>query len=84
MVDSFCVMSAPFKINLTYFKPSGKYYSTGEYFSHMQWMYQVFEEVKFKRDYGKLPGLISGFGKDFIIYVDSEDHPNGYPGLIVP
>jgi hypothetical protein len=71
------------KVNLTYFKASGKFYSSGIYNTKNEFMFRVFDEVRDMRKAGKLPGLCEGGGQDFIILVDSSEVPNGYPGLIL-
>lgn len=70
-------------IKLTYFKESGKYYTVASYISELEYFFEIFEEVKGLRQDGKLPGLISGTWDGYIL-VYSEEHPNAYPGLIVP
>ena len=69
-------------IKLTYFKPSGKFYGEGEYWTTQVFMMDVFEEVKQKREDGMLPGMYRG--EEFTIHVGHVDHPNGYPALIHP
>lgn len=72
------------KVKLTYFKPSGKYYSQGEYQSDEDHAFNVFDEVKTMQREGKLPGLVEGGGKHFFIHLDPVEHPLGYPALIHP
>lgn len=72
-----------YEVKLSYFKESGKYYSFGTYFSYKERMFQIFEEVKEMKKNKTLPGLVSGLWVDTIL-VDSDTHPNGYPGLIMP
>lgn len=48
------------KVNLTYFKPSGKYYTSGSYFSEQSMAYNIYVEVEEWRRYfhkEDLPGL---------------------------
>lgn len=71
-------------VKLTYFKPGGKYYSSGEYNTEVVALFEVWEEVRRFRRRGKLPGLIEGGGKDFIILVDAPEHQHNHPRLIVP
>lgn len=70
------------KIQLTYFKKSGKFYSSGDFVSDKLYMFDVFDEVKLMKDQNKLPDLQSG-SWDGPILVNSETHPNAYPGLIL-
>ena len=73
-----------YKITLTYFKSSGKYYTTGIYYTSEKDMWGVFDEVKDKQARGFLPDLVEGGGREFLIHVDASEHPNGYPALIRP
>ena len=71
-----------YRVQLTYFKPSGKYYSTGDYDTDREWMFEIFEEVRELRDAGNLPHLVKG-SKEFHILVEVPGHPHAYPALIV-
>lgn len=71
-----------FTVELTYFKPSGKYYSEGIYETQKEYMFQIFNEVRLMQKACRLPGLIDGRG--FIVLVDSPNHPDAYPGLVIP
>lgn len=71
------------KVKLTYFKPSGKYYSEGEYETQKQHVFEIFEEVRARSNDGQHPGLMPGM-KTFTILVDPVGHPQGYPALIHP
>ncbi len=73
--------SGPWKVKLTYFKESGKYYSEGDYSSTKLQMYEIFAEVRKLRDGGKLPGLVEG-AVDFHILIEVPDHPHAHPGFI--
>lgn len=69
-------------ISLTYFKPSGKYYTHGEFkVSKDLQMFNVAELVQDMRKKRNLPGLSTN-GADFDIHVDSHRHPLGYPMII--
>jgi len=70
------------KIQLTYFKKYGKYYSSGEFLSDKMYMFEIFDDVKLMKEQNKLPELQSG-NWDGPILVDSKTHPNAYPGLIL-
>lgn len=69
-----------YKIKLDYFKSSGKYYASGEYSTKQKAFYKVFEEVESMKTMNALPGVS---GNEFIIHIDSEEHPCGYPHLIL-
>lgn len=70
------------KITLTYFKPSGKYYSEGKYESHAQ-NFAVPQEVIDIIKEGDNPGLQSGscIRNEFSVLISGEDIP---PTLISP
>jgi len=71
-------------IKLTYFKPSGKYYSEGEYKTDNAHVFQVIDEVKRMHTAGNLPGLGQGCGQGFFVHVNADEHPLGYPALLHP
>lgn len=62
------------KIHLTYFKPSGKYYSEGEYNSDQLYEWEIYDEV---RKMQKYPGLMGGW--EGYILVSPE---NGVPAIV--
>jgi len=82
-------MKAKFEINITYFKPSGKFYSieyhSGE-FEHINdipdviYMNDVVDWIKQSREQGILPGLKSGKWEGYILV----ECLQGYPCLILP
>lgn len=70
-------------IKLLYFKPSGKWGYEGEIncpddFS----MYNLNEYVRQLKEEERLPGLSSGSWEG-PIYIDSSEHPLGFPQLII-
>lgn len=78
------------KVLLTYFKPNGKYYSTGEYYHQdgteatvprLTPLYEVWERVRAMRNSQVLPGLMEGHS-DFAVLVDVPDHPHNHPLLL--
>ena len=76
------------KVKLTYFKPiSGKFHGCGEYMTMAKFFLDVFEEVRYKRNTGNLPGLARNVAWSdeayFVILVESDTHPNAYPGLLL-
>lgn len=70
------------KVKLTYFKPSGKYYSEGEYDTELSDLYEIWLEVHVKRFAQCLPGLIAGHS-EYIVSVDVPEHPHNHPHLCV-
>jgi len=71
-----------FRVELIYFKDTGKYYSEGEYTTHQDALFQIFKEVRVLLRIGKLPGLIDGCS-DFHVLVGVPDHPHDHPALIL-
>lgn len=72
------------RVNLTYFKYSGKYYSEGSYETSSDSLLDIWEEVRKKVKEGNLPGLVRGAGRDFYIIVDVPDVSHRHPSLILP
>lgn len=73
---------AGWQVNLTYFKDTGKYYSTGKYISQCWDMFQIFEEVGEKMKARKLPDLVEGHS-NFHTTIDVPDHPYNHPHLFL-
>ena len=69
------------KVNLTYFKDGGKYYSSGSYTTDEVLLYRIFREVRAKVEAGKLPGLCDG--AKFITLIDVPEHEHNHPRLIM-
>jgi hypothetical protein len=62
------------KVNLKYFKSSGKYYTSGEYRSSLKMYYDIVTEVRQMLRDGHLPGLVVGC-KEFDILVEVRNAP---------
>lgn len=62
------------KVTLTYFKPSGKYYSSGSYESKYVDFYDILREVKGLLYLRQLPGLTTGHAL-FNVYIDIPHSP---------
>lgn len=75
--------SPPWRVQLTYFKDSGKFYTEGEYMSKKLNMFEIFEEVEHMLAAGSRPGLVHG-RNEFYVVVNVPDHPHNHPFLIVP
>ena len=71
------------RVKLQYFKPSGKYYTSGEYVTTKKHMHEIFEEVQHKLLTRTLPGLVQGHS-GFTVYVRAPEHVHDYPALITP
>lgn len=74
-------MTPRWKVKLTYFTPSGIYYSEGEYETQHDRAWRVFGEVNVMKIEGRLPGLARGAREFHILVTFAEDHPNGCPNL---
>ena len=77
----------PVVVNLTYFKPSGKFYSEASFVLEVDWvnpglpyMYEIFQHVRDLMITHELPGLAPG-SWDGMIHVACADGL-GYPGII--
>lgn len=73
----------PFRVELEYYKDSGKYYSSGDYLTQKLQMYEIFDEVRQMLASGKRPGLVDGHN-EFYTIVRVPNHPHDHPALIVP
>lgn len=69
------------KVELTYFKQTGKYYSDSEYESNKQDLWEIWDEVRELAKYKRLPGI---FGSEFYILVKVPTHEHNHPRLIIP
>jgi hypothetical protein len=80
IIDVYNKMKNDYKIrvNLTYFKVSGKYYEEGSYMEDYLPIYQIWERVE---EMEKLPGL-NGKWKGLIL-IDVPDHIHNHPHIIV-
>lgn len=69
-------------VKLTYFKANGKFYSSGSYITDNMSLFQIWEEVRFFQQEGKLPGLIEG-ARMPIISVKVPQHQHKHPHLVI-
>lgn len=72
-----------FKVELTYFKESGKYYTSGYYTTEKKEMFEIFEEVRALQKVQILPGLVEKHGP-YYVSIDVPDHLFNYPHMCVP
>jgi hypothetical protein len=70
------------KVNLTYYKPSGKYYSEDNFETLPKSLYEIWQDVQWMIDQNLLPGLSSGVRAGFIVQVDVPDCPHNHPHLM--
>ena len=73
------------RVELAYFKTSGKHYTDSSYQTNLTEFYSIVGEVQDKLLSGTLPGLAEG-AREFIIHVTIPDHPLGgsLPHLLIP
>lgn len=70
-------------VKLTYFKQSGKYYSSGEFSTPADvQLFDVWEQVKEMRDSGNLPSLVSGC-REFNILIEVPGHRHEHPRFLM-
>ena len=68
-------------VKLTYFKRSGKLYTSGAYNTKLVYAFEIYQEVAKMRQMGELPGLQpSPHQINFVVLVEPID--NGVPQLI--
>lgn len=71
-------------VQLTYFKKSGKFYDAAEFRAYASWpLYEIWNLVRKLREEGRLPGLVDGAGREFMILVNVPGHRHEHPYLIV-
>lgn len=68
-----------YTVQLTYFREGGKFYSTGEYVSHKEHIYHIWDEIKAMET---LPDLIGSWNGPILVSVPG--HPHDHPRLIMP
>ena len=71
-----------FTVQLTYFKPNGKFYATGKFeVDAGRPIHEIFDLVAEKAVAKKLPGFSEGHG-EFIVLIDIPTHPHNFPQLV--
>ncbi len=73
-------------VKLQYFKPSGKWYESGEFeVPDTMELYQIWEFVRLKALNGNLPGLANSVTPyEYMITVDVPGHKNEHPHIMMP
>lgn len=66
-----------YTIRIEYFKPSGKFYAEGFFRTAQERWLDVRKELEFRLA-NHSPGL-SGFNEQFMVYMNSDDHPMAFP-----
>jgi hypothetical protein len=70
------------KVQLTYFKDTGKFYGGGEYDTDKDALYEIWDEVREMIKQGIRPGLVEGC-HEFHTLVNVPDHRHEHPRLIL-
>ena len=71
------------KVQLTYFKDTGKYYAEGEYETRQSALFEIWVEVKEMLRKGKRPGLVNG-QNEFYVLINVPEHRHDHPRLLPP
>jgi hypothetical protein len=71
------------QVYLSYFRQSGKVYSSGQYHSDYSSLNDIWREVRELRFEGRLPDLVPGNHLEFIVLVDVPEHDYNHPRLII-
>jgi len=64
-----------YKVQLIYFRQTGKFLTTAETVLAHDEIVEIWEEIDDMRRLGRLPGLRPGAGRDLFVLVDVPDHP---------
>ena len=71
-------------VKLTYFKANGKFYDSGElHVDASLQLFHIWDHVERLRSDGRLPGLVEGAGKGYIISIDAPGHRHEHPRLLM-
>lgn len=73
-----------YKVQLTYFRQTGKFLTTAETVIAHEAIVEIWEEIDDMRRLGRLPGLRPGAGRDLFIVVDVPDHPQRVLHMVTP
>lgn len=71
------------KVELRYFKTSGKWYEEGTYETESKPLFMIWQDVRRMADEGRLPGLTNGV-HDYFILVDVPEHEHRHPHVVFP
>lgn len=73
-----------YKVQLTYFRQTGKFLTATETTSELDSLLEIWEEIDDLRRLGQLPDLRPGAGRDLLVLIDVPDHPLRQLHLVVP
>lgn len=72
-----------YKVDLTYFKQTGKYYTNGDYLSSKEHLFEVFVEVQEFLNHRTLPGLCKNHSPYYVV-INVPSHNHNHPHMCVP
>lgn len=70
------------RVQLTYFKDTGKYQNEGEYETNLEHLFEIWEEVREMLSQGKRPGLVDGH-EGYHVLVNVAGHIHEHPRLLI-
>ena len=73
-----------YKVQLTYFRPPGKFLASAEALTSREAIIEVWADVNNMRRLGQLPGLRPGAGRDLFVVIDVPDHPQRRLHMVMP
>ncbi len=73
-----------YKVQLIYFRQTGKFLTTAETALAHEAIVEIWEEIDDMRRLGRLPGIRPGAGRDLFIVVDVPDHPQRVLHMVTP
>lgn len=71
------------RVNLDYFRPTGKWYASGHYDTTLEDLGDIWDEVRALAANRMLPGLCANHS-DYVVSINVPDHPHNHPRLIMP
>lgn len=74
----------PYKVQLIYFRSTGKFLTHAYTTIDREELPEIWEEIHELRRIGQLPGLRPKAGRDLLILVDVVDHPKRVLQLVLP
>lgn len=76
----------PYTVNVTWFRQSGKYYTSGEYITQKVHLFEIFNEVRDMARRGIRPGLrdCEPGQNQYIGHMEVPGHDHDHPCLIMP
>src|ERR1700751_1332317 len=77
-------LTMPYKVQLIYFRQTGKFLAGAQAVIAHEGLLEIWEELDDMRRLGRLPGLRQGAGRDLFILVDVPDHPDRVLHMVMP